>query len=133
MVRFVIYSFGISALGATHSVSAQAETIARAICYEISSDNVRQLTTIMNDYNLRLRSLHGAIRCNGYSMLQFAITAEAHETGRMLSRALPVHTLENDHVDGVPLLQWADSSGYESSPIIQLIRQRIERTSAHPL
>ncbi|RUO30158.1 DUF3718 domain-containing protein [Aliidiomarina sanyensis] len=104
---------------------AQGEDIARAICYEISSDNLRELSAIINRHNLRLRNLYSSVRCNGYSMLQFAITAEAEDVGRMLTRSLPARMIQNDDVDGVPLLRWADATGYNSSPIVEAVRRRL--------
>ncbi|WP_185960781.1 DUF3718 domain-containing protein [Aliidiomarina halalkaliphila] len=110
--------------------TAQGEGIAEAICFEISSDNLRELSTIINRHNLRLRNLYTSVRCNGYSMLQFAITAEAEDVGRMLTRSLPPRMIKNDEVDGVPLLRWAESTGYGSSPIVLAVRERIGPVSA---
>ncbi|WP_194757062.1 DUF3718 domain-containing protein [Aliidiomarina indica] len=106
-------------------VAAQGEGIAEAICYEISSDNLRELSLIINRHNLRLRNLYSSVRCNGYSMLQFAITAEAEEVGRMLTRSLPPRMIKNDDVDGTPLLRWAETTGYGTSPVVQAVRERV--------
>lgn len=104
---------------------AQANEIAEGICTAISADDRQRLRTILSNHNTRVRSIYSGVRCNGYSMLQFAITAEAIQVGEMITRQLPASVIENDTVNGESLLEWAESSGYGSSAVIESVRSRI--------
>lgn len=105
---------------------ASANEIAEGICTAISADDRQRLRTILSNHNMRVRNIYTGVRCNGYSMLQFAITAEAAQVGEMLTRQLPPSMIENDTVNGVSMLDWAESSGYGSSEVLASVRSRLD-------
>ncbi|MGX5914957.1 DUF3718 domain-containing protein [Aliidiomarina sp. Khilg15.8] len=115
---------GIAFASTSLSVKAN-DAIAEGLCTAISADDHQRLRTILGNHNLRLRNIYNSVRCNGYSMLQFAITAEAANVGEMITRQLPASTIENDTVNGQPMLEWAETSGYASSPVVESVRARI--------
>ncbi|RAJ94960.1 DUF3718 domain-containing protein [Aliidiomarina maris] len=102
-----------------------ANEIAEGICTAISADDRQRLRTILSNHNMRVRNVFTGIRCNGYSMLQFAITAEAAQVGDMITRQLPASMIAQDTVNGVPVLEWAESSGYASSDVVAAVRTRL--------
>lgn len=102
------------------------ENIARQVCSVISADNLKALDNIIDRHNLRLRNLYNGVRCNGYSILQFAVTAEAIDVGLQLTQRLPEQALANDSVNGQHLVTWANRTGYGSSPVVEAVRQRLE-------
>jgi|GEM_PF-1093359 len=103
----------------------QGEELARQICFLISADDRREFQALINRSNLRLNNLFNSVRCNGYTLLQFAVTAEAVEVGSLLARSLPSRMImEPDH-NGRTIFQWAETTSYDSSQIIQALRQRL--------
>lgn len=102
-----------------------ANEIAEGICTAISADDRQRLRTILSNHNMRVRNIYNGVRCNGYSMLQFAITAEASQVGELITRQLPASMIESDTVNGVSVLEWAESSGYGSSDVLASVRSRL--------
>lgn len=115
---------GLAFASTSLSVAAN-DAIAEGLCTAISADDHQRLRTILSNHNMRLRNIYDSVRCNGYSMLQFAITAEAANVGDMITRQLPARAIEEDTVNGQPMLEWAESSGYASSPVVESVRARI--------
>ncbi|RUO27919.1 hypothetical protein CWE12_13375 [Aliidiomarina sedimenti] len=105
--------------------TASANQVAEGICTAISADDRQRLRTILSNHNMRLRNIYSGVRCNGYSMLQFAITAEAAQVGEMITRQLPASAIEEDTVNGETMLNWAESSGYGSSAVVDAVRSRL--------
>lgn len=104
---------------------AQGEDLAREICFLVSADDRREFQAALSRYNLRINNLYSSVRCNGYNLLQFAVTAEATEVGSLLARSLPSRMiLERDH-HGRTIFEWAETTGYDTSSVIQALRQRV--------
>lgn len=100
------------------------ENIGKDICYSISADNRREFQNIIDRHNLRIRGMYTAIRCNGLTLLQFAIIAEAADTGLLLTRNLPIRLILEHDDSGHTILEWAETTGYGNSAIIRAIRER---------
>lgn len=122
-LALAVVSCGLIA-GSVHSPAAASE-IAEGICTAISADDRQRLRTILNNHNMRVRNIYNGVRCNGYSMLQFAITAEASQVGDLITRQLPASMIEEDTVNGESMLTWAESSGYSSSEVVAAVRSRL--------
>lgn len=116
---------GSLALGMTHTSAMANDSIAEGLCTAISADDRQRLRTILNNNNMRVRNIYSGVRCNGYSMLQFAITAEAEQVGELITRQLPASVIEQDTVNGESMLDWAQSSGYGSSAVVAAVRARL--------
>lgn len=121
----LIAAVGGLTLGMSSSVAVATEAVAEGVCTAISADDRQRLRTILNNNNLRVRNIYNGVRCNGYSMLQFAITAEAEHVGEMITRQLPARTIEEDTVNGESILDWAESSGYGNSAVVEAVRARL--------
>ncbi|RUO24294.1 hypothetical protein CWE09_10475 [Aliidiomarina minuta] len=112
-------------LSATSLTAVANDSIAEGLCTAISADDRQRLRTILSNHNMRVRNIYTSIRCNNYSMLQFAITAEAEQVGEMLTRQLPASVIDDDTVNGEHILSWAESTGYGSSAVVAAVRNRI--------
>src|SRR5690554_8227465 len=107
--------------------SSALDNVAEKLCSSIVADDRQRMRTILSNHNIRLRNVFSGVRCNDYSMLQFAITAEAIDVGEMLIRLRPVSTIENDKVNGEGVIQWAEKAGYGTSLVLALVRKRLGR------
>ncbi len=105
--------------------SNATDMVAEGLCSAIVADDRQRLRTILSNHNIRLRNVFANVRCNGYSLLQFAITAEAIDVGEMLIRLLPTSAIENDKINGESVIHWAEKAGYGSSPVLALVRERM--------
>ena len=115
----------VSSVFATPAKAVESELIAKNLCRAVMSDDRSYLREIITKHKLRLPNVFTAVRCNGYSMLQFAITAEALDVGEMLIRRVPLSVLEADKVNGKRVDEWAEKAGYGSSPVIAIVRERL--------
>lgn len=125
MKKLAIAALAGGLLATTASTPVFANEIAEGICTAISADDRQRLRTILSNHNMRVRNVYSGVRCNGYSMLQFAITAEAAQVGDMITRQLPASMIAEDTVNGVAMLEWAESSGFGSSEVVASVRSRL--------
>lgn len=105
--------------------SNAADMVAEGLCSAIVADDRQRMRTILSNHNIRLRNVFTSVRCNGYSLLQFAITAEAIDVGEMLIRLLPTSAIESDKINGESVIHWAEKAGYGSSPVLAVVRERM--------
>lgn len=125
-MRVLVSTLAAAFVAVAMAQPAQAsDEIAEGLCTAISADDRQRLRTILSNHNVRIRNVFSSIRCNGQSMLQFAITAEADEVGEMLIRQLPVRAIEEDLIDGKSVLEWAEQAGYASSAVVGVVRERL--------
>src|SRR5690554_2449360 len=118
MKKFALAAVACGLVMGSTTSPVSANEVAEGICTAISADDRQRFRTILSNHNIRLRNIYSGVRCNGYSMLQFAITAEAAQVGELITRQLPASVIEGDTVDGQPVLNWAESSGYGSSSVL---------------
>ncbi|MCO4322620.1 DUF3718 domain-containing protein [Aliidiomarina quisquiliarum] len=105
--------------------SKAADMVAEGLCSAVVADDRQRMRTILSNHNIRLRNVFTNVRCNGYSLLQFAITAEAIDVGEMLIRLLPTSAIEGDKINGESVIHWAEKAGYASSPVLAVVRERV--------
>lgn len=125
MKKLALVAIACGLVMGTSIPTASANAVAEGLCTAISADDRQRLRTILSNHNMRLRNIYSGVRCNGYSMLQFAITAEAAQVGEMITRQLPASAIEDDTVNGETMLNWAESSGYGSSAVVDAVRSRL--------
>lgn len=124
--HFNLNSFGFTLAPVSRPIqSFGGEELAKEICYSISADNRREFQNILDRNGLRIRNMYSAIKCNGYSILQFAVIAEATDTGMLLTRSLPARMILEENESGDSILDWAETTGYHNSPIIRAVRERL--------
>lgn len=114
----------IGTFGAPASANASG-MIAQSLCSAVSADDRQRFRAILGNHNVRVRNIYSGVRCNGYSMLQFAITAEAANVGELLIRQLPASSIEEETVNGLSVVEWAEQSGYANSAVLSVVRERL--------
>ena len=122
---FVVVGVALFGMMSVQSPVQASNAIAESVCSAISADDRQRLRTILDNHNVRVRNIYDGVRCNGFSMIQFAITAEAAAVGEFLVRQLPARAIEEDTVNGVSVLDWAEQSGYGDSAVLTIVRDRI--------
>ncbi|CUS48255.1 MAG: protein of unknown function DUF3718 [Idiomarinaceae bacterium HL-53] len=122
---FVVVTAAFIGMMSVQSTVQASNAIAESVCSAISADDRQRLRTILDNHNVRVRNIYDGVRCNGFSMIQFAITAEAAAVGEFLVRQLPARAIEEDTVNGVSVLDWAEQSGYGDSAVLTIVRDRI--------
>lgn len=125
MLKFVASTLAVAtvAFGANLVVvkPAQAQDLALNLCTYVQGDDRMRMRQRMREDRLRLRSVYDGIRCNGLSLIQFAMANGADDIGGFMVSQLPASQIE-----GNGDLAWAESNGHGDSAVAQAIRDRVE-------
>lgn len=120
-----ILALTLSTLLAVPSYVQADDLLAETICSYIEVDNKSRLRKVLKSNNIRIRNVFDSIKCDGQSMLHFAISAEANAVGGFIVSKLPVAALSTPASDGKTLLQWAEEFGHAASPVVAIAKDKI--------
>lgn len=99
----------------------QAQDLALNLCTYVQGDDRTRMRQRIREERVRLRQVYDGVRCNGLSLIQFALTSGSDDIGVFITSQLPGSTLESSGE-----LEWAESNGYGSTDTVQAMRARIE-------
>ena len=95
------------------------------ICEYVKSDDRNLLRKKLKESRLKLRQVYDGIKCDGHSLVRFAMVSGANESGEFIVSRLPSSQLEKAESDGMTVQAWAESHGHGSSPITAALKERI--------
>lgn len=125
MLKFVASTLAVAtvAFGVNLAVvkPAQAQDLALNMCTYVQGDDRMRMRQRMREDRLRLRSVYDGIRCNGLTLLQFAMANGSDDIGGFMVSQLPASQIE-----GNGDLAWAEANGHGDSTVAQAIRDRVE-------
>ncbi|RCU51581.1 DUF3718 domain-containing protein [Corallincola holothuriorum] len=98
---------------------------AESLCHAIAKDDTVKVKKTLRKQRVKLKRIYQDVMCNGRSLLKFALERSANEVGQYLVEQLPDKMLNDAGPDGYMVLSWGEHNGYEASPILKAIRQRI--------
>lgn len=102
-----------------------SEQLVVNICTAVAANDKTRLRQKLRSASVRLRDIYEGIRCNGDTLLRFAIKSNASDAGSFVAGRLPVNKLKAPEFDGKTVLQWADANGKKGSDIVAAINHRI--------
>jgi len=111
-----------SVFAATSFISAPVaanEQLAQSICSYVAADSKTNLRKTLSDNRLRLRNVYEGIVCDGLPLVRHAIKHNAADTASFIISQLP-----GSQVAASGDIEWANSNGFASSPIIAAIKER---------
>ena len=109
-------------IAATSFISAPAvanDQLAQSICSYVAADSKNNLRKTLSDNRLRLRNVYEGIVCDGLPLVRHAIKHNAADTAGFIISQLP-----GSQVAASGDIEWANSNGFASSPIINTIKER---------
>lgn len=111
------------ALGASMVVvkPVQAQDLALNLCTYVQGDDRMRMRQRIREERVRLRQVYDGVRCNGMSLIQFALTSGSDDIGVFIASQLPASVLTSGGE-----LEWAESNGYTGTDTVQAIRERLE-------
>ncbi|WP_341502968.1 DUF3718 domain-containing protein [Gallaecimonas sp. GXIMD4217] len=104
---------------------ANAEQLVASICDYVAANDKNRLRSKLKDSGVRLRNLYDGVKCNGESLLRFAMTASADDVGEFMAKKIPGSTLAEPEADGQTVLAWAEANGFAGSATAAAIKDRI--------
>lgn len=129
MFKFVSYglatAMAVTMLTApTQTAKAQyrfaSEEIALVFCAYVRDNDTTRLQNKMRELRIRMRDVYKSIRCNGASLVQFALKTNAQDVGSFIVRSVTPEDLRDasDH-------QWTIENGYIETPIGKALDERL--------
>ena len=109
----------VAATGVTFSKSAEANELALSLCTYVQGDDTMRMRKKLRDARVRVRDIYSGIRCNGQSLLQFAMSNGSQDIGEFIVGRLSV-----DELKASGDYEWAQSNGHGSSAIAVAIKDR---------
>lgn len=98
---------------------AADDQLAQSICSYVAADSKNNLRKTLSDNRLRLRNVYEGIVCDGLPLVRHAIKHNAADTASFIISQLP-----GSQVAASGDIEWANSNGFSSSPIIAAIKER---------
>lgn len=113
----------------TAKTYADVDTALLNICAIVKADDKselrRKINKVQSYYRLKLQDYYDGVTCDGDSLIRTAVKANAVKTGTLLVKKMPKSQLNKPESDGKTLLNWIDEQGFTSSPITNILQQRI--------
>ncbi len=102
----------------------ESEEIALVFCAYVRDNDTVRLQNKMRELRIRMRDVYTSIRCNGASLIQFALQRNAHDVGSFIARSVTLDDLRE-----VGDYEWAAERGLLETEIGQTLRERLARQS----
>lgn len=117
--RFLTLAAAIATTAFVSAPVAANDQLAQSICAYVAADNRNALRKTLSDNRLRLSNVYGLIKCDGLTLVRFAIKSGANDTADFIIKQLP-----SSAVAGSGDIEWAQSNGFGSSPVIESLQAR---------
>ena len=95
------------------------DQMVQSICAYVADNNKNDLRKTLSDNRLRLSNVYGGINCDGLTLVRFAIKSGANDTADFIIKQLP-----SSAVAASGDIEWAQSNGFGSSPVIESLQAR---------
>lgn len=116
-----------SASANSHAQSrSNSEDLALLFCSYVQANDSNRFRNLLRNMRLRIRDLYPRIRCNNYSLIQFAAVSNSYDIGRFIA-----HSVRVDDLHQTGDLQWVDSLE-PTHPIAEVILERSDTDSYEP-
>lgn len=91
-----------------------------SLCEYTKADDKNRVRKVLSDNKMNVRKIYDAVKCNGDSLIQFAIRNDAYETGSFYVKQMPAKALQTEGLEA-----WAAANGFGSSALLNDIKARI--------
>lgn len=110
---------------ANDDVSAALANICSIVIADDKGELRKKMKIVNSNFRLKLRDFYSGVSCNGNSLIRTAVLNDAVEAGSLLVKKMPKKTLAAPEQDGKTLKDWIAEQGKSSSPIAQVLLDRI--------
>lgn len=85
----------------------------------------KKMKKVESDYRLKLQDYYTGISCEGESLIRIAFLNNALETGELMIKKMPKSLLNAAESDGKTLRAWVSEHKLMTSPIANVLNERI--------
>ena len=131
MLKIVKTSIAVITASLIFTGNAQADIneALQNICTIVKADDKgelrKKMRRVQSDYNLKLKDYYTGVTCDGNSLIRTAMISNSEETGTLMVKKMPKSDLKAPEKDGKTVLNWAAENGFDSSPIVTALNNRI--------
>ena len=131
MLKIVKTSIALAtaSLITTGNAHADVNDALQNICTIIKADDKgelrKKMRRVQSDYRLKLKDYYTGVSCGGNSLIRTAMINDAVETGTLMVKKMPRGDLTSPEKDGETVLDWASDNGFDNSPIVAALKDRI--------
>lgn len=105
----------------SHAPQVQAqEQWMVSLCEYTKADDKSRIRKLLTDNKLNVRKIYDSVKCNGDTLIKFAMRSDAYETGAFFIKQMPAKSLQDEDLEG-----WAKANGLGESSLINDIKARI--------
>ncbi|WP_198678716.1 DUF3718 domain-containing protein [Pseudidiomarina insulisalsae] len=99
----------------------ETEEIALVFCAYARDNETQRLQYKLRELRIRMRDVYSSIRCNGASLIQFAMKSNSQDIGSFIARSVTLEGLRT-----MDDYRWARENGYLDTEIGETLKFRFE-------
>ena len=111
----------------THALTAknafESSDLALLFCTYVRNNDTLRLQHKLRDLRMRLRDVYPQVRCNGASLIQFAMQNNSNDIGAFIVRSVNPSDMQE-----MGDMEWAEQRDMLQSTIGQTLQQRLNPT-----
>lgn len=100
--------------------AAGSDQLVLLICNNIKGNDKYRLRKLLKENRLKIKKIYTAIKCDGLSMIQYALQNNAVEIGVFIVKRAPSSLIKKSND-----LAWATDNGFADHEITAAIKKRI--------
>lgn len=114
-------TFVIAMVSSSFTSTAQAAGLdaLNGICENVATDNKSRFRKKIKESGLKLRDIYTAVSCEGKSLVRYSMAKNATSVGSYIVKRMPA-----SHFAASGDLDWANTNGFATSPIVETISAR---------
>lgn len=122
-LAITILSVGCISVSTTSHAQYLTDTddLALLFCSYVQANDATGFRNTLRERRLRLRDIYPRIRCNSYSMIQFATVSGSHDIGRFIAHSVLVEDMRS-----LGDIRWVEQLE-ASDPIADVVRERYQK------
>lgn len=110
-----------------HAVAADGNHLASNLCGYVAANNKSRVRRTLKSNGVRLRNVYTDVKCNGLSLIRFALSSNADDAGAFLGKRLSASILGKSEEDGQTVLEWAEANGYAATQTVAAIKTKLKK------
>lgn len=119
-MKKVLPLIAMFAASVVFTAPAQAnDGIAQSLCSYVKANDKNSLRKALTDNRIRVKNIYDGLQCEGLPLVRFAIKNNANDVGEFIVKQLP-----GNFVAGLGDVEWAQSNGFATSALLDVIKTR---------
>lgn len=119
-MKIALLSVAVAVFVMGAPVANANEQWATSLCEFTKADDKNRIRKLLSENKVNVRKIYDSVRCNGESLIKFAMRSDAYEVGSFYVKQMPAKALVEEDLEA-----WAAANGLAASSLINDIKARI--------